>query len=140
MERQIKFRGISLNTTNFIYGSLIMFNSVPEISDCTIGENDYEYKSEEINKKTIGQFTGLKDKHGIDIYEGDIIEGKSGRFVIEFENTAFIRKAIFIYYDEDKKITNPLNPKHTLYESKGIETTTIIGNIHENPELLIKPS
>lgn len=71
--REIKFRGISLITNDFIYGSLIMYNPVPEISDCTIGENDYEYHSEEVDIKTIGQFADLQDKHQQDIYGGDIV-------------------------------------------------------------------
>lgn len=69
------------------------------------------------------QYTGLKDKNGDEIYEGDILEDGSGEpieyWTVKFEDGKFIGSTQGV--DED------------IFELTDLE---IIGNIHENPELL----
>lgn len=84
----------------------------------------------EVNPSTIGQYTGLKDKHGKEIYEGDIItsvfeeDGKES-FIFDFE-VIFQEGAFLALIDYD--LTT-----HSLTELNELE---VIGNIHEKPELI----
>ena len=97
---------------------------------------------------TIMQSTGLKDKNGVEIYEGDIVRHSKistdisivqfGEFgVPNIEEMEYQDMAVGFYFENasDLKDVEPFNmtiPLNNLYV-KGIE---IIGNIYENPELL----
>ena len=82
------------------------------------------------NCENLMQFTGLKDKNGKDIYEGDILKEDSGPriMMVEWANTGFRFKAVkdcdFFYCEMSHWFSHlPTAPK-------------IIGNVYETPELL----
>ena len=89
-----------------------------------------------VNPFTFGQYTGLKDKNGNKIFEGDIIEiediyglylhNPNTRNVIEFYNGSFILRHILDKYASDD----------SFHLSSNNEDSIIVGNIHDNPELL----
>ena len=125
--RTIKFRGKDRYDGIWHYGSLIV-NGIfghTHICDTSLGYN-------EVEPKTVGQFTGLKDKNGQWIYEGDILKwDKDGLlYVVKFWAGMF--------YASVKECNDGIFggfPLHALTEHED-RKCEIVGNIYDNPELL----
>lgn len=114
--RQIRFRGKSVIDDKFRYGDLFQCKRSFLIND-DFG-HDFTVKS-----YTIGQFTGLKDKTGRDVYEGDIIcSSIMATYAITYNDGAF-------RINQGFPVGFPIN--HDF-----ISRSEVIGNIHENPELI----
>ena len=146
MNRKIIFRGYS-DIHRQIYGDLKQY---PD-GDAYITENsDGESLSYQVEPDTIGQYTGIKDSKGNKIYEGDIIQftvpdGTIRLFVVEWaeEDRKLISLSGFEHDGNPVRICGwcfNWNGFH-LYPTviDGIpdnEKMTIVGNVHDNPELL----
>lgn len=123
MEREIKFRGFSkrFRPNEWFYGDLVNYRSekyiLPEGQDVwdIIGDGV------EVHSESVGQFTGLYDKNGVEIYEGDVLEIQEERSVVFFEEGCF-----FVKFKAGRYKVGVYDPAYI----------SVIGNIHKNPELL----
>lgn len=122
--REILFRGKDILTGEWLYGDLIQ--SANE-EDAKFIVPFTETNTRGIISETIGQFTGLCDKNGKKIFEGDIVKavGSTLTAVVQY----FPEEGAFMLYCKERHFVDYLG---TIEMSK-IE---IIGNVFDNPELL----
>ena len=126
--REILFRGKRIDNGEWVYGAYMVHDHDGPI---ILNQNleDGTLQGYDVIPETVGQDTGLKDKNGKEIYEGDIIEKTyysyhqpecSELFEIKYEGLSFHFEHI----------------KGSTFHLPFTEDIEIIGNIHENPELL----
>ena len=84
----------------------------------------------------IMQFTGLKDKNGKEIYEGDIANCKDYQNKIYFIGEVYWSDTTAQVYVRCHYNNNPLNSDFSLRIVEDVKEIEVIGNIYENPELL----
>ena len=129
--REIKFRGKSILTDEWFYGDLV---HSPDKKRTAILVNDKDsYDECEVDPETVGQFTGLMDKNGAEIYEGDIVEWEKDnrKYVVKFWEGMFY--ASVEEYNEGILGGFPL---HVFTQGDEGYRCEIVGNIHDNTELL----
>lgn len=129
--REIKFRGKRLDNGEWIEGDLLRMNDHWFIFPDPAPEGIDKYK---VDPATVGEFTGLKDKNGKEIYEGDVIRSplsddktRPHRIFYHTGNAAFMGALV------DRKELCYLRLDQDWIYKFGKE---VIGNIHDNLELL----
>lgn len=164
MKREILFRGKRIDNGEWVEGDLIQLHKNAEywyilpngVSSELYEKEPYPFRQNDVMcevalakviPETVGEYTGLTDKNGVKIFEGDIVkatyierrcDSNGEHYNSEFElieEVVFEHSAFMLKTDiEDIAMYRPLGFK--LYEKTRIKTIEIIGNIHDNPELL----
>ena len=128
--REIKFREWDADNHCMVYDWYKVVSQKPYSENRFLG----------IQKQTLAtevmQYTGLKDKNGKEIYEGDIITTEIKyldhlkQYIIGFRNGTFC----FLENDEEVQVWDDgINKWHSL---ENIYSIRVVGNIYENPEIL----
>jgi uncharacterized phage protein (TIGR01671 family) len=126
--RGIKFRGKRKLNGDWVYGSLIQIgNDWCQIIPCGTEYDDLsiEIKMTRIISDTVGEYTGLKDKNGTDIYEGDILSIYGLIYEVGFWNGTF----------SVKEKNNGFKGGEYVWDIH--MASEIIGNIYEHKHLLV---
>ena len=134
--REILFRGKCIDTGEWVYGYYV--RTIEENADHSLFEKDWIYDYEgwcryEVIPETVGQYTGLDDKNGVKIFEGDVHKYGGRHFPVKFG----------YYIDDDTHVemygwyldSNSLEEQGSL----GVDSekyVNIIGNLHDNQELM----
>ena len=132
--REILFRGKRVDNGEWIQGDIVQF--LPH-GIVRIVTQEPPYKDAEVDSDTVGQYTGLTDKNGKKIFEGDIIHLEYSQ--VFFGGVYFGEYTAEVSYKEGCFITDGINNGDEIetplsgFDNDEVE---IIGNIHDNPELL----
>ena len=125
---EILFRGKRIDTGEWVYGDFYRKCGITGIvHDHRISTRDG--MAYPVIPETVGWCTGLIDKNGKDIFDGDVLHWDSHRgWYVGYENGAFRRIPL--------SDIQRWNWRHHPLEQEGLKTWGVIGNIHDNPELV----
>ena len=145
MNREIKFRGRIVNSKEWAYGSLVIYPDGEY--NILAPRNGHSPKMDDwlVEVDTIGQFTGLYDKNGREIYEGDILTADEYPFmgdgkmnyvaVVEwFDYDACWYASLQLHVDSKARGISVCCP--VSFDEDAAKIYEVIGNIHDNPELI----
>jgi uncharacterized phage protein (TIGR01671 family) len=143
--KEIKFRGKTCNDNVWVYGQYLestisWTNRKPHkswIVPTSISNGGFIAMIQRypVIDETIGQYTGLQDENGVEIYEGDVMQIPATEFnieiigVVEFDKGKYVVRSFF-------SGTHSSLAWAVRERQSGERRGVVIGNIHDNPELL----
>lgn len=140
--REILFRGKRLDNGEWVYGYIVKHGDRWWIYT---GEIEYIYypmlaenpEKIEVEPGTVFQYTGLKDKNGKKIFEGDVVEYEDeSPSNYEYHDNLIMNRGAICYSDGTFYWTNAVATtlEDNVYD--GVLDCKVIGNVFDNPELL----
>ena len=129
--REILFRGKRIDNGEWVYGIYLDGFIVNGVIEST---NEYIVLENwcPVDEETVGQYTGLKDKNGKKIFEGDILLSESWG-----SNARSKRKTHIVEWGRDKWLAAGYNGEMKVKPSLDTKSDwQVIGNIHDNKELI----
>lgn len=108
--REIKFRGKRVDNGEWVYGMLDCIYKDDGVTTISYLDNEGYYCEDKVDYETVGQFIGVLDKNSREMYEDDVMQIVNGKCKVDMHYST-------LYHIEHHKIE-------------------VIGNIHDNPELL----
>lgn len=131
--REILFRGKRIDTGEWVYGYVAIHTIIgdeTELKTVIVQKPDkiYQYDSWIVDPETIGQYAGLDDKNGKKIFGGDVLRDDEYFVIVEFVDGGFSVD----YGTMDGKWAG----YGDLYAYLEVYNGGIIGNVHDNPELM----
>lgn len=151
MNREILFKAKVKDSTEWIEGGLIVVKNTTRrfivdinsktalrgvVTHCS---DKYDWRSTEVDPDTVCQYTGLTDKNGKKIWEGDIIKYhfgeiyapvKFGEYQSCFDSTSTCHVGFYVDWDKNHNFRKDLGYWIKLVDAE------VVGNIFDNPELL----
>ena len=117
---EIKFRGKMIDNGEWIFG---YYQKASDNAGNYWWITDEEVNRYDIIPETVGQYTGLKDKNEIGIYEGDVVWCRAG------EHSSGV-------WEYEKRFVVEYGWTQSMWEMFMCDEIEVIGNIYDNPELL----
>ena len=128
MKRDILFRGVNFQK-EWVYGDLIHSYANDDIAIVYYREGSKTPTFDAVFPKSVGQYTGLKDKNGKKIFEGDILASKGYRHIVSYNENLAGFCSVNVKYPEDLCGIN----QQWINECSKV----VIGNVIDNPELMM---
>lgn len=133
MNREIEFKGFDESCGLWRYGSLLVDGWLTYICQIIQGE----IVKWRVNPKSVGEFTGMRDRHGNKVFEGDVVDvyDFTSAYASKYRGVVKMYRGSWCVEYEDSIFDTVFHPM-LFFDDFADRKTEVVGNIHNNPELL----